>query len=137
MGAEKILEEYEAYRLQAEALQRNLEMVDASLGELEMVVQSLGEIKNQGKNNEILVPLGADSYVSSRIMDTRRVILGIGAGVAVKKPIEEAKKDLEGRMEELAGVKKDLGNRLGLLIDRIQELAPKVQGILGEAGREG
>ena len=137
MEAEKLLNEYESYRVQAEALQRNLEMVEASLGELEMVVRSLEEIKEQGKKNEILVPLGGDSYVSSKIIDTQRIILGIGAGVAVKKPIGEAKKDLEARIEELAGVKKELGDRLGLLLGRIQELTPKVQGLLGEQGREG
>lgn len=137
MEAEKILEQYESYRVQAEALQRNLEMVEASLGELEVVVRSLEEIKEQGGDNEILVPLGADSYVSSKILDTQKVILGIGAGVAVKKPIGEAKKDLEARIKELTGVRKDLGERLGLLLGRIQELTPKVQGILGEAGRQG
>lgn len=136
MEGEKILNQYETYRLQAEALQRNLEMVEASLGELEIVVRSLEEIKKQGGENEILVPLGADSFVSSKILDTQKVILGIGAGVAVKKPIGEAKKDLETRMQELAGVKKDLGERLGLLLGKIQELTPKVQGILGEARRE-
>ncbi len=137
MEAEKLLNEYESYRVQAEALQKNLEMVEASLGELEMVVKSLEEIKDQGKDNEILVPLGADSYVSSKIIDTQKIILGIGAGVAVKKPIEDAKKDLETRIKELTGVRKDLGERLGLLLGRIQELTPRVQGILEEAGREG
>lgn len=136
MEAERVLYEYETYRLQAEALQRNLEMVDASLGELEIVVRSLDEIKKQGENNEVLVPLGADSYVSSKIIDTERVILGIGAGVAVKKSIAEAKSDLEARMKELVKVKKDLGDRLGILLGRLQELTPKVQGILGEAARE-
>lgn len=137
MEAEKILGEYEYYRLQAEALQRNLELVNSSLEELEVVVKSLEEIRGQGKKNEILVPIGADSYVSSRILDTQRVILGIGAGVAVKKPIQEAKKDLEARIEELEGVKKELGERLALLLERIQELAPRVQQVIAEARREG
>jgi prefoldin alpha subunit len=136
MEAEKILNEYEYYRLQAEALQRNLELVNTSLGELGVVVKSLEEIRGQSKKNEILVPLGADSYVSSKILDTQNVILGIGAGVAVKKPIQEAKKDLEARIEELEGVRKELGDRLTLLLGKIEELAPKVQQIIAEARRE-
>lgn len=136
MQEEKILNEYEYYRVQAESLQKNLELVNASLGELDVVIKSLGEIKGQGKKNEILVPIGVDSYISSKILDTQNVILGIGAGVAVKKSIPEAKKDLEARIEELEGVRKELGDRLGLLLGKIEELAPKVQQILAGAGRE-
>ncbi len=135
--ADKLLNEYEYLRNQAEALQKNLEMIDASLGEIGAVLESLDEIKGQGKKNEILVPIGADSFVSARVIDTKRVIVGLGADVAVKKSIPAARKDLEARLMELEGVRGEISEKLGMLLGRIEELSPRIQGLLAGAGGEG
>ena len=134
--AEKVMSEYEYLRNQAEALQKNLEMINASLTELGAVLEALDEIKGQGKKNEILVPIGADSFVSARIIDTKKVIIGLGADVAVKKPIPGARKDLETRLKELEGVRGEISEKLGMLLDRVEELTPQVQGILAGARGE-
>lgn len=134
---EKLLGEYEYLRNQAEALQKNLEMINANLTEFGAVLESLEEIKGQRKENEILVPIGADSFVSARIIDTKKVIVGLGANVAVKKPIQEARKDLETRLKELDGVRGEVSEKLGMLLDRIEELTPRIQGILAGARGEG
>lgn len=134
---EKVLGEYEYLRSQAEALQKNLEMLNASITELSIVLGSLDEINGQGKKNEILVPIGGDSFVSARILDTAKVIVGLGANVAVKKTIPEARKDLEERLKELEGVRGEVSEKLGLLLGRIEELTPKIQSILTSVRREG
>lgn len=134
---EKVLSEYEYLRSQAEALQKNLEMINSSLSEFGVVLESLDEIKTQDKKNEILVPIGADSFVSAKIIDTKKVIVGLGADVAVKKSIPQAKKDLEARMKELDEARGEVSERLGMMLRRIEELTPRMQQIIARARGEG
>jgi prefoldin alpha subunit len=134
---EKALSEYEYLRNQAEALQKNLDMINSSLTELGIVLETLDEIKGQGKKNEILVPIGADSFVSAKIIDTKKVIVGLGADVAVKKPISGARKDMEVRLRDLEGVRGEVSEKLGMLLDRIEELTPHIQRIVAGARGEG
>ncbi|MDP6459806.1 MAG: prefoldin subunit alpha [Candidatus Hydrothermarchaeota archaeon] len=135
--AKKVMSEYEYLRNQAEALQKNLEMINASLTEIDAVLETLDEIKEQGKKNEILMPIGADSFVSARVIDTKKVIVGLGADVAVKKSIPGARKDLEARFKELEGVRGEISEKLGTLMNRIEELSPQVQRIVAGARGEG
>ncbi len=85
--AEKIIAEYEYFRAQADAYRQNVEMIDANLAELRMVKESLEQVRNLKQENEILVPLGAESFARAKIIDTEKVIVGIGAEVAVKKTV--------------------------------------------------
>ena len=137
MKEEEVLREYELYRNQLEMLQQNLGLVDNSLVELKMVSKSLGEIEANKKNSEIFVPLGSDSFLKAKITDQENVIVGIGAGVAVKKTIEDAKEDIEGRIKELEKVKTDNTSNLEKVISKLKGLEPSIQSIATQAKKEG
>ncbi len=130
---QKILAEYEYLRNQADAIQRNRDMINASMAELDIVLNTLDEIKNNKK--EILVPIGGDSFVSAKIIDAKKVLIGLGSDVSVKKTIPDAKTDLKARLKELEVVRKDIIEKLGSLLDRIEQLSPQVRSIVeGEKG---
>ena len=130
---QKILAEYEYLRNQADAIQRNRDMINASMAELDIVLNTLDEIKNN--KEEILVPIGGDSFVSAKIIDAKKVLIGLGSDVSVKKTIPDAKTDLKARLKELEVVRKDIIEKLGSLLDRIEQLSPQVRSIVeGEKG---
>lgn len=133
MAAEKVLEEYDYYRTQAEALRQNLELINNSLVSLEVVREGLEEIKGLGKENEVLVPIGAAAFVKARILDTEQVIISLGSEIAARKPIPVAREDLDRRMKELEKVRAEQGERLSLVLKRLDELAPQVQRLLAQA----
>lgn len=132
---EKTLNEYEYYRAQTEALKRNMDLINTSLAELEIVGKSLDEIKKLGKQNEILIPIGGDSFVKASIVDTERILINLGAGVVAKKDISNAKGDFEQRIKELEQVRGELAERWRAVSSKLEELAPKVQEII--ASQEG
>jgi prefoldin alpha subunit len=108
-------------------------MINASMAELDIVLNTLDEIKNNKK--EILVPIGGDSFVSAKIIDAKKVLIGLGSDVSVKKTIPDAKTDLKARLKELEVVRKDIIEKLGSLLDRIEQLSPQVRSIVeGEKG---
>lgn len=132
---EKTLNEYEYYRAQAEALKRNMDLINTSLAELEVIGKSLDEIKKLGKQNEILVPIGGDSFVKASIVDTEKILVGLGAGVVAEKDISNAKCNFEQRIKELEQVRGELAERWRAVSSKLEELAPKIQEII--ASQEG
>ncbi len=137
MAAEKLLGEYDYYRAQAEALRQNLELINNSLVSLEVVSEGLTEIKALGKENEILVPIGATAFVKARILDTEEVIISLGADVAARKPIPVAREDIDRRMKELEKVRAEQGERLSLVLKRLDELTPHVQRLMAQSQAQG
>lgn len=137
MKEEEVLLEYEYYRGQIETLKQSLESISSSILDLAVVKESLDSIKALKKKNEILVPIGAGSFVNARIIDTDKVIIGLGADVAVKKKIQDAKADIEGRMKKLEEVQNQNIEKLQLITQKIQELAPQVERIISSKKEEG
>jgi prefoldin alpha subunit len=136
-AAEKILGEYELYRTQAEIYKQNLELINANILDLSVVKESLDQIKDLEKENEVLVPIGGGSFIKAKIIDLEKVVVGLGAEVAVKKTIPDAKVDIEKRIEELEKVRGEHTERLQFVLGKIEELTPKVQEILAKAQKEG
>jgi prefoldin alpha subunit len=136
LKGEEVLREYELYRNQLEMHQQNLSLVDNSLQELKMVNKSLSEIKGTKKNSDIFVPIGLDSFLKAKITDAENVVVGIGAGVAAKKTIEDAKEDIEKRIKELEKVKVDNTSNLEQVISKLRELEPSVQSIVSQTAKK-
>ncbi len=136
MNPEEVLRDYEQCRNQADILQQNLNLIDSNLGELMIVKKSLDEIKNAKTNSEAFVPIGQDSFVKAKITDTKNVVVGVGAGIAVKKTIEEAKEDIEERITELEKVKKDSTSNFEQIVSKLRELEPSVQSIMAQSGQK-
>ena len=137
MEPEQILKEYELSRNQSELYQQNLELIGGRLSELRMIDNALDEIKDTNKNNEMLVPVGGDTFIKASIIDPENVIVGVGASVAVKKTIGDAKEDIEDKIAELEKVRADHTSNLEKLISKLRELEPSVQSIVSQATKKG
>ncbi|MFQ5815762.1 MAG: prefoldin subunit alpha [Candidatus Hydrothermarchaeaceae archaeon] len=135
--AEDILSEYEGLRAQSEALRESLNLINSSIADLSIVRQSLTMIGEMTEDNEILVPMGGDSFARARITDRERVIVGMGSNVAVGKSISEALEDLEKRVEELEKLRDERTAGLQRSLRRMEELSPMVQTILSTLTKEG
>ena len=78
-------------------------------------------------NDELLIPIGADSFVHAKISDNRTAILGIGSGVTVRRSPEEAEKFLDEKIDELSRAFKSIIDRAAQTEALVQELSEKVQ----------
>ncbi len=64
-------------------------------------LSTLEGTKGKPGETETLVPIGSGSFVKARLADAEKVIIGVGAGVCIEKPIEDSMKDLRLRSSEL------------------------------------
>lgn len=132
-NAEQMMMQYEQYKGQIEALQEGINLIDASLMQLETTIAALKGASTLTDDNEILIPVGADSFLSAKVVDTKNAIVGIGADVAVKKSIEAAIADVETRKREIAKVREERAVEFEKVLKAAQEMAPKLQEIMAKA----
>jgi prefoldin alpha subunit len=135
--AEKLLFQYEQHKAQIEALQEGINFIDSSLIQMDATIETLNGAGAMGKKNEVLLPVGADSFLSANITDTKYAIVGIGGGVAVKKTIKEAVVEIEERKIELEKIREERAKTLEKIIRAAQEMAPRVQELMSKTQEEG
>ncbi len=78
------------------ALMKRREMLVVKMVEIGTTLSSIDEI-GKNKENEILLPLGSNVHVPGALKDIKRIVVELGANVAVEEDVEEAKKILEKR----------------------------------------
>ncbi len=123
---QQMVSELSAYRNQAELLQQQVEAIQASLAELEVLKNTIDDMAGKG-SVESLVPIGGGAFMEGEITNTDYVVMSIGAGIAVKQTVDEAKVTIDSQSEEL---KENLDNTLESLqqvTDVIAQLQPAAE----------
>jgi len=120
----------------AEALQSRISMVDAVYAELNIAKRTLEGMEKENPEAPVFVPIGGGSYVKAKLTDVDKVVYGVGAGIAIEKSLEEAKKGVDERLSELERTKKSLEQQFSQVIRRIQEDRDRLQELTSELRRE-
>ena len=100
-------------------LNEQSEVLELALKEHNMAKETLNNLNNLEKDNQILVPIGADSLVFAKVVDDSKVIINIGAGIAIEDKIGEASKKLTSRIKSIGENQKKIKET----VDNLQEQA--------------
>ena len=95
-----LLNEIKAYRQQADLIQQQIELIQASIAEIDAFMNTLSDIEGQ-ESVEDFVPFGAGSFMKGELKSTDEIIVSIGAGIAIKKDADGARKIISGQKKEL------------------------------------
>ncbi len=132
---------------QAQQLLYQMQMLEAYLGDLVQrestlvsilreAISAIVSIKSLKDNpdSDTLIPLGMGTFVKSQISSNEKIVLNIGAGVAVEKNpdsainfLESRIKEIEVALQEAAAKKQDAAKRLEQgkqEINRLAQLTP-------------
>lgn len=109
-------------------LNRQKELLFSKLMEIQNTIVSIDEM-GKGKS-DTLFSVGSAAYVKGNAIDRNRVVVEIGAGVAVEKDAEDAKKTLERRKEEIEKSIESTQNEMGRILAMMQRLESEVQQML-------
>ncbi|AAL80499.1 prefoldin subunit alpha [Pyrococcus furiosus DSM 3638] len=127
---EKVAYEYQVVQAQAQLLAQNLELLSLAQAEVQTVKETLENLmKIEDENPEILVPIGAGSFLKGKIVDKNNAIISVGSGYAVEKTLEDAIKYLDERIKEYDEAIRKTQEALNELQKRAAELAKKAQEI--------
>lgn len=120
----------------AEVLQQRISMVNAAITDLTYANATLDGIEKEKENVEMLVPIGGSSYVKVKLADSSKVIVGMGSGVSVEKPLPDAKVALKERLEELEKSMNSAQQQFAQVAERINTGRGRLESLLA-SGREG
>ena len=95
-----------------------IQAASSGLTEFRAAIQAVDTL-NQGQKNDLLIPIGGGLLLPVPDVETKRVILSVGAGVAIEKDLDSAKAFLQAREKELERAanaleqqRKEIGARL-------------------------
>jgi len=128
----------ETAKAQLEALVRQQQLIQLAVDEHVRARETIKQLEKGNPGDDVLVPLGAESYIHSKISDNRDVIVGVGSGVSTKRSAADAEKILDGKIDDLSRAFKAVADRAAQTEALIQELSEKVQSqvdLLQSAGR--
>ncbi len=126
---QQMVNEINMYQGQVDVLNQQMETVKASLTELTAAEETLNSIDGK-EGTETFVPIGAGSFVITEIKDTDSVIMGLGAGAAVKKNISEAKESVSTQKKDLEELMNKMNSDIQKLTDFIVRASPEAEALL-------
>lgn len=113
----------------AETLQSRVNLVNAALTELRIASMTLEGLEKEKKNIPLFVPIGGGSYIKAKLESANKVIVGMGANVAVERTIKEAKTNLGTRIAELEKTRTTLGQQFTQVLEKIRDDRAKIEEI--------
>jgi len=110
-----------------ETIQSRINIVNSALTELSVANMTLEGMEKEKQNSSLLVPIGGGSYIKAKLESADTVIVGIGAGVATERTINEAKENVGKRIADVEKTRDALQQQLVQVIQRIQEGREELQ----------
>ncbi len=108
-------------------LKEQYEILELAINEHNQAIDTLKDLKKLNKNNEILIPIGADSLMFAKVADPSKVILNIGAGIAKEEKINDAVDKLTSRIDNIENNKKKIQEAIENLQDQATKLSASIE----------
>jgi len=117
----------ETAKAQLEGLAKQQELIQLAVEEHVRARETIKQMAKGNPGDDILIPLGADSYIHAKISDNRDAIVGAGSGVSIKRKPDEAEKILDSKIDDLSRAFKSISDKAAETEALVQEITQKVQ----------
>ena len=117
----------EMFRAQLESIAENQQLIQISLEELGRARETLNQFQKAKEGDELLVPIGGNSFVFAKVATNSKAIVGIGTGISVEKSMDEAIKTMDDRSKELLDTMNKLNDRRLAIEEQANVLSQAVQ----------
>lgn len=136
MVEKELQEKVVAYRLlesRLEGLLKQRQAVASKLIEIDTTLSSIDEIE---KSEDVLFPIGAEAYAFGKVTDKKKMIVEVGANVAIEKTIEGAKEVMNERKKDITAALNDIQEDVDKTSSMLEQLATEIQIYSGETEAE-
>lgn len=115
------------FREQIEAFAQQQEIVRISLDEHLRAKETVTRYREAGRGAEILVPIGANSFLVAESKDVDRAFVSIGSDLIVYDDITKQIERLDARIKSITEAANAIGQRLGEMQRRAEAQGAAVQ----------
>jgi prefoldin alpha subunit len=125
----------EYYKQQLESIDMQLQYLQSTLAEYQRAKITVEQLHAMDENAELLIPVGAGTFVNGSLKNASNVLIGIGAGIVIEKPINEAVVKLEERMKRIQENLEKMASLGQKIQSDAEELSHKTQQMMDETQR--
>lgn len=119
-------------REQLEQIRAQAELLRISLDEHRTAIESLEAYDGLGEGHEVLVPVGANAFVTATSTGAKTAVTELGAGVSASIPIGAAVEKLKARIEKIEASRKRTVETGARLEQSMEALEAQVQGLYNQ-----
>ncbi len=98
----------DAYKNQLNALTQQSQLLQMSYEETLSASRTLSALVDAKEGDEIMVPVGASSFITAKVTSSPKAVVGIGNKVSVEKSLADAVEYMKSNLEEIADALKKL-----------------------------
>jgi len=125
----------EYYKQQLESIDMQLQYLQSTLIDYQRAKMTVEQLSAVDDNSEVLIPVGAGTFINGSLKNASNVLIGVGAGIVIEKPADEAMGKLDERIKR---IQENL-DKMASLGQKIQcdaeELSHKTQHMMEEVQR--
>lgn len=125
--AQEMYMQFQVIEQHIKQLQKQLEMVTHQMVELNVTSNSLEDFKKINSAREVFVPLSSGIFAKAVISDTSELLVNVGANVVVKKDVAGTKNLIQGQIEEIKKVQKQMIDDLEKMTSHAAQLERQLQ----------
>jgi prefoldin alpha subunit len=128
MEKRELQEKIFTYRLlesRLDGLLKQRDMLISKMAEIQTTLNSIDEI--QKSKEEVLFPLGSEAYAFGKVADKKKMVVEVGANVALEKTPEEGKEILKKRIEEIGKGLNSIQQGIIETSSALDQLGPQIQ----------
>jgi len=91
----------EYYKQQLESIDVQLQYLRSTLADYQRAKMTVEQLHTIDENSELLIPIGAGTFVNGSLKNSSNVLIGIGAGIILEKTVDETILKLEERIKRI------------------------------------
>ncbi|HDM05731.1 MAG TPA: prefoldin subunit alpha [Candidatus Aenigmarchaeota archaeon] len=118
--------EFQLVENRLKVLESRRNLILSKIAEIERTIQCLDDVQKSGKS-EILLSIGSNVYVPGSLKKSEKILVELGAGVAVEKSVEGARSFLEKKLKILENGIASIENEMVNLSQRLNELGREIR----------
>lgn len=122
--------EYQMIEQQLKQMQEQLVKFEEQIEEISNISAQLGELKETKPSTETLVPVANGIFMKGRILDPDELVVNVGAGVAVKKTVDETKQLLDEQAKEIMNYRVQVAAQVDQMRTKAQEIEQELQSMV-------
>ncbi len=117
---------YEYYKEKMKEMMKEKAEVDETLMKLRISLDAIKVLKSKEKGARMFVPVGSSAFVPVSL-ESKSVLVGIGANIAISVEPEEAERILRERMQNIEKMSREFNQAIVEMRKEIDSLAGKLQ----------
>jgi prefoldin alpha subunit len=91
----------EYYKQQLESIDLQIQYLQTTLADYQRAKMTVEHLHAVEENADLLIPVGGSTFLNGCLKNASNVLIGVGAGLVVEKPVSEAITKLDERIKRI------------------------------------